>query len=55
MKGGKMEVTTVRVEGTFSDDVDVEHEEGASEEEILEKARMAWRYTEFVDMSAKLA
>ena len=50
-----MEVTTVRVEGTISDEVEVEHEEGASEEEILEKARMEWRYVEFQDLSARMA
>jgi hypothetical protein len=40
---------TVRIEGTISDEVEVEAE---TEEEAREKARLAWRYTEYVDLWA---
>lgn len=44
----------VRIRGTINDEVEVEVEEGATDEEVEEAALLAWRYVEYEDLSAEV-
>lgn len=46
--------TKVRIKGHINDVVEVEHEEGATDEEICRKALDEWRYVEYEDLSAEV-
>jgi hypothetical protein len=42
----------VRIKGTINDEVEVEVEDGMTDDEIKDKALSEWRYVEYEDLTA---
>jgi hypothetical protein len=49
-----MPTTKVRITGTINDVVEVEHDEEATEEQIIEMARDDWQYVEYEDLEGRI-
>lgn len=47
-------ISRVKITGSINDTVEVEHDEDATDAEIIEQARDEWSYVEFEDLEGEL-